>query len=813
MNKHLPQYGFLVFYIALMLFGLALTIKPGASIFYLKIGIDPSLIKGDTGFAYRYPIRANPLLFPSERAVFKEDDQALKKVAPNLLINEGRGLFYITDPGTKSYFLYFAPTDNSDPRENGKSYTLYLPIIFLSRSFGLAFLALSGLTLLRFAAFIISSPDRRTDFRQGEFLNLMETFIHERIRSMLLITKDEMPTFQRAAFWKGLFFWSILATYTYVALEWLFFITKPSFFDLIPTLDRVEILFQTGFLLAIPTLLACVVFWGLDSLLVLVRKNEFFLYIASLLPAGIHACLALLVVDNFTYTLFKIGVVSTQGVWRSIYGSLFILVLVILYRYILRNLGLLSTKKVFRNRGVTFHYANIGLLLFSSLLVLVRVDFSIASEVISKDPVQKVNSGPNILLIGSDGLEAANLSIYGYERATTPTILELASSSLIAENAFPNAAQSSGSIISILTSRLPTQTRVLNTPDILMGRDSFQHLPGILKREGYFTAEIGLVHYIDAYNLNVRNGFDLVNNRSLGENIYFQNIHNSSLDDTFYFSYLLAGRISERMKHIFFIQKMEHAISQVIGFEDFHRDDQRMTNLLDIITHKDGPFFVHVHLMVTHGAEFFPPVRQFSVGQIQTEEWMTDFYDDAILSFDTYLGTILEALASTGRMDNTVLVLYTDHAKEYQVQSRIPMVFHFPKGDYAGRITANVQNLDIAPTILDYLDLPIPGWMEGRSLLSQDISPHRLIMASGMKMDRSEGELLKPPFYQFGFFSLIQCNKWYLYNVELASWESGEVVGHTAPCSTLEPLHTIDEIKVELVNHLRNNHFDVTNLP
>ena len=121
---------------------------------------------------------------------------------------------------------------------------------------------------------------------------------------------------------------------------------------------------------------------------------------------------------------------------------------------------------------------------------------------------------PNILLIGSDGLNASNTSVYGYERDTTPNLRHLADESLLAENAFTNSAKTSGSIISIFNSKLPTQTRVIYPPDILRNSNSYQHLPGILHKLGYRTIEISISHYIDAYTLNLRDGFDIVNDRS-----------------------------------------------------------------------------------------------------------------------------------------------------------------------------------------------------------------------------------------------------------------------------------------------------------
>ena len=104
---------------------------------------------------------------------------------------------------------------------------------------------------------------------------------------------------------------------------------------------------------------------------------------------------------------------------------------------------------------------------------------------------------------------------------------------------------------------------------------------------------------------------------------------------------------------------------------------------------------------------------------------MTDFYDDSILTFDHYLGEVLNALEQTGKINNTILVIYSDHPMRYNARHRVPLVIHFPNDEFAGRIETNVQNLDIAPTILDYLGVNQPTWMVGKSLLGDDLPENR----------------------------------------------------------------------------------------
>jgi hypothetical protein len=220
----------------------------------------------------------------------------------------------------------------------------------------------------------------------------------------------------------------------------------------------------------------------------------------------------------------------------------------------------------------------------------------------------------------------------------------------------------------------------------------------------------------------------------------------------------------------------------------------------------------------THGSLFSPEKQKYSVGKTQDEKWMTDFYDDSILAFDNYMGELVKALEENDKINNTILIIYTDHPMKYDIRLRIPLLIHFPNNQYAGQIKNNTQNLDIAPTILDYLGIQTPQWMGGKSLIEGDTPKDRLIFGTSTEppIDLSEdliaSTLGKPPFHQFTFFTVIDCHKWYSLNLITMTWESGEVAGHTNPC-TEDSLLSMDQIKDALAEYLSTHGFDVSTLP
>ena len=187
-------------------------------------------------------------------------------------------------------------------------------------------------------------------------------------------------------------------------------------------------------------------------------------------------------------------------------------------------------------------------------------------------------------------------------------------------------------------------------------------------------------------------------------------------------------------RDITFIREMSNPYLEVTGEQLPSGDQYRVRKLINTLKESEGPLFVHMHLMGTHGDRF--PIKQqvFSTGQLQEYPWMTDFYDDSVLQFDEYVGEVVSELSKLGILEDTIIVIYSDHGQHYFTDQRVPLLLRFPNGDYAGRIRNNVQNLDIAPTILEYLGQPVPGWMEGRSLLAGEPDTLRPIFSAGISL-------------------------------------------------------------------------------
>jgi hypothetical protein len=599
-------------------------------------------------------------------------------------------------------------------------------------------------------------------------------------------------------------------------MEWLFIVTKPSFINILALPKKIEILLFFGSCSAIACSLLLLPFLILTLFPWFNKYKYWLVLLGGLLPALILASLLLLMIDNFTYTIFKFGIVSTKGVSKTFYTLLFIILTIFCYRKIVQTVNEFGRKWVSGFIQKRLSYLFIGLILVSFAFPMINNDVVTSKGDITNNI--KLKNLPNILLITMDGLDASHLSTYGYQRETDPRIRQLASSSLVAENNFPNSSVTASSIVSIYTGKYASYSRFFYPPNILRGVNAYQHFPGILRSLGYYTVQITTPYYVDAVTFNLLDGFDISNGLKISTSRVLSTINKYISTDFAYFSYELGNRIVDRLLHIFFIKDMKNSIETVTNPEIFN-DPEKVKEIINLFNSSQQPLFIHVHLMGTHGDKFLPTNQVFSKGQSIDSQgsFNQDFYDDSILDADQEIGQIVDNLESKNLFDKTILIIGTDHGQQWTETHRIPLIIRFPNGEHAGTIKKEVQNLDIAPTIFEYLGLSKPDWMSGQSLLHLNPTPQPIISLSpaptkrgdeGWVLDQSK---IKPPFYDLGVINVVYCQKWYKLNLLDRTWQTGEVIGDTFSCPGQSSASEKYILSV-METHLKKAGYDVSSL-
>ncbi len=521
--------------------------------------------------------------------------------------------------------------------------------------------------------------------------------------------------------------------------------------------------------------------------------------------------------DNFTYTVFNFGIVSTSGITRALYTALYLAAALFLFTRLIAFHNLLAA---FFSRT----QPKKRLLLIGTILLLAGAGAVLPAESILNTaqgvgrhrPTPNSTTPPDILLITVDGVNAEYTSIYDHEEDTTPFLRKMSGESLKALNAFSNAQGTIGSLTAILTGKHPVDTRVINSSDMLKGEDAYQHLPDILEDYGYYTAQLSNNVYADAYKTNFQDAFSEANGRSAENDPLMFTLAKLYPGINHIFQQEVIERLISRLGHIFFISDMANPYQQVTEAPVKFDDQQKLEQVFNLLNEIRQPLFIHLHWMGTHGPNYLPEEQVFSAGinVEHQEQYKQLFYYDTVLEFDRAVEEIYAYLEENDRLENTIIVVTSDHSQKW-TNSRIPLLIRFPESAHSSVLSQNVQTMDIAPTLLDYLSIEKPEWMAGQSLISSSYEEHPIFTA---KIPKSRKDLVtgkvvypesKPPFYQFGRMSVIVCDQWFELDLQILAMTKGTVKKYQSPCG--EPINNIQALEL-LIEHLEHYGFDTSSL-
>jgi arylsulfatase A-like enzyme len=135
----------------------------------------------------------------------------------------------------------------------------------------------------------------------------------------------------------------------------------------------------------------------------------------------------------------------------------------------------------------------------------------------------------------------------------------------------------------------------------------------------------------------------------------------------------------------------------------------------------------------------------------------TDRYDGEILHNDHSLELLVGKLKQLGILDNTVIIVLSDHGEEFwdhgwtahgqsvyqELTHSVLLMWNSALFPRARRVSEPVQLIDVMPTVLDLLGLKAPAVIEGQSLLplvrGQAFNRRGLVVASRFAAVRPEG--------------------------------------------------------------------------
>ena len=283
----------------------------------------------------------------------------------------------------------------------------------------------------------------------------------------------------------------------------------------------------------------------------------------------------------------------------------------------------------------------------------------------------------NVLILTLDTTRADRLGAYGFAGADTPNIDRMAREGALFEQAESAAPLTLPAHSSLFTGRFPFQHGVRDNGEVLDPAE--RTLAQVLQARGFRTAAFAASYVLDARS-GLARGFELY-------------------DGTFEHR---PGDGSPR-------DGVRRSADEIVD---------RAVAWLDTVS--DSRFFGWLHFYDAHRPYDLPDVgANRATG-----------YQGAIAFMDSQIGRIQSLLDARHLLDCTLVIVVGDHGESlgehgeqthglfvYEGVTRVPLIIRAPAARMRGRRVSDVvRSVDVMPTVLDLLGIPVPASVAGASL-------------------------------------------------------------------------------------------------
>jgi len=354
------------------------------------------------------------------------------------------------------------------------------------------------------------------------------------------------------------------------------------------------------------------------------------------------------------------------------------------------------------------HRILIGLTAMTVLLACVLV-----THAAQNSPPKK----PNIIVFFSDDHVFRALGCAGNEAIHTPNMDQLAAQGMRFTTAFvptPVCVASRASIFSSLYPQQHGSTFLNNKPFIeKVTAGQLKILPQYLQEAGYITGYCGKTHMGDplknlAFQKGKEHGFD-------GKDINTFKYANEFIDQHAKGDKPFLLWVSPHQPHI--------PLRPPDEWRDFYKPENmpidpnfRENPLPSSLTNQGKPG------EMTYRDKGGPQTREEA-------QKMTALYYAEISHLDEQVGSLLKRLSDLGIDKDTLIIYLSDNGYHlgnhgvgnkllmYEESVRVPFIVRYPRMIKPGQVSDElVSSIDVMPTILDIVGIPIPQGLEGKSL-------------------------------------------------------------------------------------------------
>jgi arylsulfatase A-like enzyme len=375
-------------------------------------------------------------------------------------------------------------------------------------------------------------------------------------------------------------------------------------------------------------------------------------------------------------------------------------------------------------------------------------------------------SAPNFLILVFDTFSAEHVSLYGYPRQTTPNLERIAEKATVFHSHYSAGNFTTPSTASLLTGTYTWTNRAFSHQATIIESLVNKNLFSQFGRRGYENIGFSQNFLVDIILHNLRqllDEFTLPNDVSL--------VDYNLLEDIFFKDYVVAQRAERvylkkpgKLSNSLYLAPIYKALTGfhraqledeyrrkypwgIPGYHDMlYPLEDTLEWALERIRSWSNPYLAYLHFMPPHdpylpSSEFaglffddWKPVPKpphfYSEGETEENLWIQrQHYDQYIAYVDARLGYLYDALQSQGLLENTWLIITSDHGELFErgiwkhttrtlFESviHVPLVISAPGQEERRDVFEYTSCVDLLPTLLHLSDQSLPSWLEGRVL-------------------------------------------------------------------------------------------------
>ncbi len=373
------------------------------------------------------------------------------------------------------------------------------------------------------------------------------------------------------------------------------------------------------------------------------------------------------------------------------------------------------------------------------------------------------SSRPNVILYVIDGGGADLMSLYGYNRRTTPFLERLAAEGVVFDHAYSNSTWTQSSTASFMTSLHHSvlgglRRGIHSTPVPAAATTMAEHM----RRAGYATA-VFTTNPNCARVIGLERGVDFMSDDHDGDN----SASSVGLHEQFWrFRRDYPGKPYWIHFQTTDVHEPNEAIAPYAGLFVSSAERAKLEEMEGAIWQARGELFGKTSI----SGFYDEAIAKAGIDRHAYFNTRRGMHDETMAHQDHSLAQFVDMLKAAGEWENTIFIVASDHGHPAGTFARwgrglfdpqpepwqgalfdsyathIPLVVFWPKQIAGGRRVAQpVSMIDVLPTILDLAGLPAPEVAQGRSLApllhGRELAP-RPVIFDEFRVDESTGEMI-----------------------------------------------------------------------